>query len=171
MFSGAFVPVEEGPPARRRARLLTHTGRMAEERHAGAVLLVEADVVERELIASALDADGFEVLTCPGPTEPDYTCVGGRTGTCPLVDEAAVVVLDMRLDSEAVMTGTPAEELLGLYLTSGRPVVALGSRPHPGIERQLIRVPRHADAAAVAAAVGELHPATRPSSADPSAPI
>jgi hypothetical protein len=130
------------------------------------VLLVQADRVERDSNGSALEAAGFDVLTCPGPTEPDYTCVGGRTGTCPLVAEAAVVVLDMSLDSEALMTGTPAEELLGLYLTAGRPVVALGSRPGPTIEGQLVRLRRHADGASVVTAVRELGASARPSEGD-----
>jgi hypothetical protein len=137
---------------------------MAEHRVEGAVLVVEADGGERERLGGALDDAGFAVLTCPGPTEPDYTCIGGRQGACPLVDEAAVVVLDMSLDSEALMTGTPAEELLGLYLTAGRPVVVLGSRPGPSIDRQLVRLRRHADEDAVVGAVRALHPGARPSS-------
>ncbi|MGZ4110007.1 MAG: hypothetical protein ACXVP7_10025 [Actinomycetota bacterium] len=139
------------------------------------VLVVEADAPERDRYASALESAGFQVLTCPGPTEPDYTCVGAREGTCPLLEEAAVVVLDMSLDSEALLIGTPAEELLGLYLTSGRPVVVLGSRVGPTLEGQLVRLRRHADDEQVVASVRSLHPATRPqrgaargSSSDPS---
>jgi hypothetical protein len=140
-----------------------------------AVLVVEADVAERERYSRALEAAGFQVLTCPGPTEPDYTCVGARGGTCPLLAEAAVVVLDMSLDSEALLTGTPAEELLGLYLTSGVPVVVLGSRSGPALEGQLIRLRRHGDDDDVVASVRALHPAVRargtvphPSFPDPS---
>jgi hypothetical protein len=125
------------------------------------VLVVEADVAERDRYASALESAGFEVLTCPGPTEPDYTCLGAREGTCPLLEDAAVVVLDMSLDSEALLTGTPAEELLGLYLTAGRPVVVLGSRGGPTLEGQLVRLRRHADDEQVVASVRSLHPATR----------
>lgn len=125
------------------------------------VLVVEADAVERDRYTSALESAGFEVLTCPGPTEPDYTCVGAREGTCPLVEEAAVVVLDMSLDSEALLTGTPAEELLGLYLTAGRPVVVLGSRGGATLEGQLVRLRRHADDEQVVASVRSLHPASR----------
>jgi hypothetical protein len=139
------------------------------------VLVVEADAAERDRYASALESAGFQVLTCPGPTEPDYTCVGAREGTCPLLEEAAVVVLDMSLDSEALLIGTPAEELLGLYLTSGRPVVVLGSRVGPTLAGQLVRLRRHADDEQVVASVRSLHPATRPrrgaargSSSDPS---
>ncbi len=152
-----MVPAEAGPPARSRTPMTAETAPMAEGTHPETVLLVEADPVERELYASALEREGFDVLSCPGPTEPDYTCVGGRDGACPLVHEASVVVLDMNTDSEAVMTGTPAEELLGLYLTSGLPVVALESRPRPGIAGQLVRLERHADGGALVAAVRELH--------------
>src|SRR5581483_1306410 len=77
------------------------------------------------------------------PTEPDYTCVGDRDGFCPLVAEADAVVLDMSLDSEAVMVGTAAEEILALYLMSGRRVVVLGSRPGGEVPGQLVRIPRH----------------------------
>ncbi len=109
----------------------------------GTVLLVEADPAERELFSSWLEDAGYTVLACPGPTEPDYTCLGSRTGACPLSDTADVVVLDMSLDSEAVMTGTPAEELLGFYLMAGRPLVVLGSRPGEEVTGQLIRLQRH----------------------------
>jgi CheY-like chemotaxis protein len=109
----------------------------------GMVLVVEADPAERELFSSWLEASGFTVLACPGPTEPDYMCVGARTGACPLADAADVVVLDMSLDSEALMTGTAAEELLGLYLVSGRPVVVLGSRQGEQVAGQLVRMGRH----------------------------
>ncbi|HEX9717632.1 MAG TPA: hypothetical protein VGA93_06775 [Actinomycetota bacterium] len=109
----------------------------------GAVLVVEADPAERERFGTWLEGAGFAVLACPGPTEPDYTCVGGREGACPLVAEADVVVLDMSLDSETLMTGTPAEELLGLYLMAGRPVVVLGSRQGEQVAGQLVRMGRH----------------------------
>jgi hypothetical protein len=59
------------------------------------VLLVVADRDEREAFGSGLEAAGFEVLSCPGPTEPDYTCVGAREGVCPLVRDADAIVLDM----------------------------------------------------------------------------
>jgi CheY-like chemotaxis protein len=131
-----------------------------DERRAETVLLVEPDAAEREVYASALESAGFETLTCPGPTEPDYTCVGGRGGTCPLIAEASAIVLDMSLDSEALLRGTTAEELLWLYLTSGRPVVALGSH-RPTIEGELIRLPRHSEPADVVEAVRTLRRARR----------
>ena len=50
---------------------------MAPDRAVGvAELVVEADRAERERFGTWLERSGFEVLMCPGPTEPDYTCVG-----------------------------------------------------------------------------------------------
>ncbi|HEX9122345.1 MAG TPA: hypothetical protein VF984_03150 [Actinomycetota bacterium] len=109
----------------------------------GAVLLVQADAVERESVGSWLETSGYRVLVCPGPTEPDYTCVGARGGVCPLAEDASVVVLDMSLDSEAVLLGTPAEDLLGLYLMTGHRVVVLGSHPGADVPGQLVRLRRH----------------------------
>jgi CheY-like chemotaxis protein len=109
----------------------------------GVVLVVEADPAERELFSSWLEGSGFTVLACPGPSEPDFTCVGDRKGTCPLAEAADVVVLDMSLESEALMRGTAAEDLLGLYLVSDRPVVTLGSRDGDEVPGGLIRLRRH----------------------------
>jgi hypothetical protein len=109
----------------------------------GTVLVVEADAAERERYGSWLEGSGFDVLMCPGPTEPDYTCVGARDGVCPLVEEASVVVLDMSTESEAVMMGTASEEILALYLLTGSRVVVLGSHPGEEVHGQLIRLHRH----------------------------
>jgi len=122
----------------------------------GTVLVVEADPAERERYGSWLEGSGFDVLVCPGPTEPDYTCVGARDGLCPLVEEADVVVLDMSTESEAVMMGTAAEEILALYLITGTCVVVLGSHPGEPVEGQLVRLHRHPDRAGLLEAVGEL---------------
>jgi hypothetical protein len=124
----------------------------------GSVLVVEADRSERESFGSWLEASGFDVLVCPGPTEPDYTCVGARDGICPLLSKADAVVIDMSLDSEAVMVGTAAEELLGLYLLSGRPVVVLGSRAGEEVERELVRLRRHPSRAELIDAVRSILP-------------
>src|SRR5688572_18268372 len=116
---------------------------MDAEREGRTVLLVEADADERDRFGSWLEEEGFDVITCTGPTEPDYTCVGARAGACPLAKAASVVVLDMSTRSEGVMQGTAAEELLGLYLLGGAKVVALS--PHPGEEigGHLVRMRRH----------------------------
>lgn len=107
------------------------------------VLIVEADDGERERLSSGLERSGYEVAVCPGPSAPDYTCVGSRGGTCALASEASVIVLDMSLDSESVMMGTAAEELLALYLFAGHRIVALGSHPGGSVPGQLVRLPRH----------------------------
>ncbi len=132
-------------------------GRMAEGADTGgSVLIVEADPLERARFGGWLEREGFEVVLCPGPTEPDYTCVGARGGTCPLAAETDLVVLDMSLQSEGVVMGTPAEELLGLYLMSGHRVVALGSHPGDDVPGQLRRLHRHPSHDELVAAVRTL---------------
>jgi hypothetical protein len=125
-------------------------------RDEGSVLIVEADPAERRRFGAWLERAGFEVFTCPGPSEPDYTCLGSRGGACPLAAEADLVVLDMSLDSEAVVIGTPAEELLGLYLLAGHRVVVLGSRPGEEMPGRLKRVRRHPGQTELVEAVREL---------------
>lgn len=109
------------------------------------VLLVEADADERDRLATHIEAAGHEVSLCPGPSAPDYTCIGARGERCPLADEASVVVLDMSLASEAVVAGTPAEELMGMYLFAGQRIVVLGSYPGADVPGQMIRLRRHPD--------------------------
>lgn len=109
------------------------------------ILVVEADGAECERFGSWLEAAGYDIAVCPGPTEPDYTCVGSREGVCPLVEGADVIVLDMSTESEAFLLGTAAEELLALYLLSGARVVVLGSHPGDEVEGQLRRIHRHPD--------------------------
>jgi hypothetical protein len=107
------------------------------------VLLVEADPEERERLGSWLEYAGYGVMTCSGPTGPDYMCIGDRTGACPLAAAASVVVLDMNTDSEAVVMGTASEDLVSLYLSEGRRVVTLGSRRNDEIPGQLVHQRRH----------------------------
>lgn len=125
---------------------------------------MEADPVERSRFGAWLERDGFETLVCPGPTEPDYTCVGARGGACPLAVEADLVVLDMSLDSESVVMGTAAEELLGLYLMSGHHVVVLGSHPGEEVPGELVRLRRHPERAQLLKAVRALTAAPAPGS-------
>jgi len=117
------------------------------------VLLVEADEDERERIASWLEDAGYEVATCPGPIGPDYTCVGSRGGICALAVHASVVILDMSLESEAVLSGTSAEELLAMYLFGGHKIVVLGSHPGGEVPGQLVRMRRHPEREALVGAV------------------
>jgi DNA-binding response OmpR family regulator len=99
-----------GPPARR------------------TVLLVEHDRGVLERLGEWLEEAGFQVMVCPGPTAPSYTCIGGEGGPCPLVRAADGVVLDPCLASDAVLTGTSAVELLSYYVSTGKPLVAFTGR-------------------------------------------
>jgi hypothetical protein len=57
-----------------------------------------------------------------------------------------VVVLDVQLEANDVEFRTTSEELLNLYLGSGRPVVALGLRGRRLDEGGLLRLRRSPDA-------------------------
>lgn len=122
------------------------------------VLLVEADEDERSRLSEALKGEGWGVVSCPGPLGPDYTCVGGRTGRCPLIDPADVIVLDLWLPGEDLIMGTTPLELLSLYASSGTPVVALGrsdfARELYG-EGRVTVLPRHPEGDELVRAVQE----------------
>jgi len=91
------------------------------------VLVVEADAEERDRYGNWLEDAGFEVLACPGPRGPTYTCVGGKTGTCALAKGADLVILDTSLPGDDLWEGTPATELITLYSSLGKPVVAVAT--------------------------------------------
>jgi hypothetical protein len=130
------------------------------DRSQRSVLLVEADSPERQRLGRALEAGGFEVFECPGPTEPDDGCVGLRTGLCPLLTHVDVVVLDVQLEANDVDFRTTSEELLNLYLGCGRPVVALGLRGRRLGEGGLLRLRRSPDASELVRGVRQLVDAT-----------
>jgi CheY-like chemotaxis protein len=89
------------------------------------VLLVEADPELRDRIGEWLERSGFEVLLCPGPSAPSYTCVASTGRPCVLLKAADLVLLDLWLESDSVMSGTTASELLANYVSSDRPVVVI----------------------------------------------
>ena len=121
----------------------------------GTVLLVESEESRRERLAQALEGGGYEVIACPGPTAPDYTCIGGREGYCPLVEHADVVVLDPWLAGDEHGVGTSADELVGLYSRRGRTVILLGSagRLDPFIGGHVVALGDDADVVEVLGAV------------------
>ncbi len=92
------------------------------------VLVVEQDDELRDRLGEWLEDVGFDVVACPGPTRPDYTCVAGRGKPCPLAEAADAMVIDLWLASDSVLFGTSSTELLGYYLSSKKPVVALSAR-------------------------------------------
>ena len=102
---------------------------MSEER--AAVLVVERSEETRGRVGEWLEEAGFDVMACPGPTGPDYRCLAGRGRPCPLAHAADAVVLDLWLESDTMVEGTSGVDLLGYYLGSGLPVLALthGSEP------------------------------------------
>lgn len=104
------------------------------------VLVVEADADERERLGDVLERGRYDVVLCSGPTGPDYVCIGEREGRCPLIGASDVVVLDLWLESDTLMMGTPSDELLQLYLSSGKPVITLGSADHgsPGFRDERV---------------------------------
>jgi hypothetical protein len=93
----------------------------------GTVLLVESDGRERERLGKALEDAGYQVIACPGPLAPDYQCIGGREGYCPLLEQADVVVLDPWLAGDEIGVGMSSDTLLELYAGSGRTVVTIGA--------------------------------------------
>ena len=95
------------------------------------VLVVEANERARGWDAAWLDDAGYDVTVCPGPSAPDFTCVGSRTGACPLASDVDAVVLDMSLAGDVVRTGTRAWELLMLYRQFGMPVVVVTAPNDP----------------------------------------
>lgn len=121
----------------------------------GTVLLVEADEGERERLGKALEDGGYQVIACPGPTGPDYTCIGGREGYCPLLERADVVVLDTWLAGDEVGIGTTADQLLQMYTSVGRTVVVLapGGWLDPFTAGNVIRLDERPEAGDVVAAV------------------
>lgn len=120
-----------------------------------AVLLVESDRAESERLGRALEGAGYEVIACPGPTAPDYTCIGGREGYCPLIERADVVVLDPWLAGDEHGAGTSADALVQLYVGRGRTVILLGSAGwlDPFVGGHVVSLGDHPDATELVAAV------------------
>ena len=104
-----------------------------------AVLVVERSTVVRDRIGGWLEDEGYEVLACSGPRGPDYRCVGTSRVGCPLVHGADAIVVDLWLESDAALQGTTAADLLGYYLSSGVPVLALTHTDDPN---RLVRLDR-----------------------------
>jgi len=75
--------------------------------------------------AKLLEGMGFDVLWCPGPSGPDYTCIAVRRAHCPLAETADVIVLDLWLESDARTEGARSLDLLQYYRSTGAPVIAL----------------------------------------------
>jgi hypothetical protein len=95
------------------------------------LLLVEPDEDDRERFGGWLEGSGFGVMDCPGPSSVEFTCLGVRGQPCPLLNAADLVILDLRLLSDAYQEKAPSRRLLRYYLDRGKPVILLGEMAPP----------------------------------------
>jgi hypothetical protein len=126
------------------------------------ILLVEHDEQRRALIGGWLQDAGYDVLTCPGPSAPEYSCIGSRAGGCPLVYPASLVVLDLSFSPDAMVRAPIGAHLLGFYLLTGKPIIALGRGDDllaDPLENQLVALERTPDRGDFLATVRSVIPA------------
>jgi len=138
------------------------------------VLVVESEKRLRELLIPWVCEAGFEVLTCPGPQGPEFDCAGASRYGCPIAEHADLIVLDLDLESDLLVCGVAAWELLHYYRSLDKPVVVLTGigdaiRPLPGDRIAVLRRPPDRDALVEAIRVllltKQLHPTAEPESA------
>ena len=79
----------------------------------------------RESVASWLEAEGMEVLACPGPQAPGFECLGLRGCRCALEAAADIVVLDLHPEPRMHVDTTNRVALVQHYRTNLRPVVVM----------------------------------------------
>jgi len=117
---------------------------------------------ERALIGGWLQDAGYDVLTCPGPSAPEYSCIGSRAGGCALVDPASLVVIDLSFSPDAMVRAPIGAHLLGFYLLTGKPIIALGRGDDllaDPLENQLVALERTPDRGDFLATVRSMIPA------------
>lgn len=86
------------------------------------ILVVAFPVEERARLAQWVREAGYLVTTCPGPGHAP--CAGMR-GCCALAELADAVVLDLTLEDDLLAESIPGWQVLDVYLSLGRGVVAL----------------------------------------------
>jgi len=119
------------------------------------VLLVEPDAADRERFGGWLESAGIDPINCPGPHNPDFSCLGTTNSGCPLVHVADIAVLDVRRLPGISTKGLPGWRLIRYYLERGKPLVVIADRyrkstfrpeqivvlsPNPGRESLLLAV-------------------------------
>jgi hypothetical protein len=115
------------------------------------ILVVEANEDDRETISEWLSDGGYDdVMFCPGPQKPDYTCIGSSGTPCPLSKAADAVVIDLLLRSDEMAAGTPGWQLLLSYYEQGKKIVAISSdeasiRPTPDVQLHMVHRPLERD--------------------------
>ncbi len=123
------------------------------------VLVVSSDPGLREQVAAWVDEAGYDVIMCPGPNSPGYSCVGMRGERCPLDAVADLTVLDLHPVGAGLVDQTGRAALVALYQAGGRPVAVLTDErmSEPQLETAgAAFLERIADRGAVLASVGEL---------------
>lgn len=137
------------------------------------VLVVESEEWLRELLIPWVREAGFEVVACPGPQGPDFDCAGASTYGCPVAEGADLVVLDLELESDLMVCGVAAWELLHYYRSLDKPVVVLtapGDPTRPLPEQRIAVLRRPPDRGALVQAIRvlllakDLYPAPEPES-------
>ena len=128
------------------------------------ILVVESDNDMRRRMAGWLEDEGYnDVMFCPGPGGPEYTCIGSGGAACPLSNAADVVVINLQLRSDEAMKGTPGWQLMLNYYEQGKKIVALNGHEdavHPYSDEWVRVVSRPVDRAEFVAAVRAFsHPA------------
>jgi hypothetical protein len=88
-------------------------------------LIVAFDHATRASVGGWMEAAGFEVELCTGPTRPGYRCVADTAGDCPLTHDADLVILDAWLASDADDEGAVAPGLVRFYRSRGLPLIVL----------------------------------------------
>lgn len=122
------------------------------------VLIVEDDESAKERFGEWLEAAGYTVSNCPGPTFSEHTCLGVRGLPCPLGHAADIVLLDSRRLPGVSNREEPGWRLVRHYLKAGKPIVLIADRyrtdrafrpeqlavihPDPGRESLLLAVRR-----------------------------
>lgn len=114
--------------------------------HGRSVLVVARTPETRQSLGSWLEDEGEDVMMCPGPGAPDYTCIGSRGERCVLAETADVVVIDLELAGDVALAGTPGWQLFLYYVSLCKKVVAIvGSedpvRPTPDDQVAVVRRP------------------------------
>jgi DNA-binding response OmpR family regulator len=122
---GRSAVVGIGPTARLR---LTGTAGGTVSRDRPVVLIVDRDPDTRDRVGGWLEDEGLDVVACPGPTAPEFRCIGSRDGHCPLAQEADLIVLDLWLESDAAMLGTRSTSLVRFYRSWHKPLVVMSDR-------------------------------------------
>ena len=123
------------------------------------VLLVTRDRERAAAIGEELEDRRYDVMWCPGPRAPTFTCISSSGRRCPLTVYADVVIVDGWLSGEENRSGTPYWRLVLYYHSLGIPVVVLvgaEALPGPVPEESIVALSRDADAGDVADAAVRL---------------